>query len=43
MSIGAAPWPEILAAPMDIRGYGPVKAEAIAKVRATVEALARPL
>ena len=33
---GAAPWPEILAAPMEIRGYGPVKAAAIARVRAAV-------
>ena len=33
---GAAPWPEVLAAPMEIRGYGPVKAAAIARVRAAV-------
>ena len=31
-----APWPEILAAPMEIRGYGPVKEAAIARVRAAV-------
>ena len=36
---GAGPWPEILAAPMDIRGYGPVKEAAIARVKAAVAAL----
>lgn len=36
---GALPlWREILAAPMGIRGYGPVKAEAAKKVRAQVAA-----
>ena len=35
---GAGPWPEILAAPMDIRGYGPVKDAAIARVKAAVAA-----
>ena len=31
-----ARWPEILAAPMEIRGYGPVKEAAIARVRTAV-------
>jgi indolepyruvate ferredoxin oxidoreductase len=33
----AAAWQAILAAPMDIRGFGPVKEEAVAKVRADVD------
>jgi indolepyruvate ferredoxin oxidoreductase len=32
-------WQQVLAAPMDIRGYGPVKHEAVDKVKARVEAL----
>jgi len=32
-------WAEVLSAPMEIRGYGPVKHEAVLKVRAQVEAL----
>ena len=32
----------VLAAPMDIRGYGPVKEEAAGKVRAEVAALLAP-
>jgi len=32
-------WAQILAAPIDIRGYGPVKHEAVLKVKAGVEAL----
>jgi indolepyruvate ferredoxin oxidoreductase len=35
----AARWSRVLAAPLDIRGYGPVKAEAAARVRAEVEQL----
>ncbi|MDZ7602855.1 MAG: indolepyruvate ferredoxin oxidoreductase family protein [Hoeflea sp.] len=35
----AAIWAQILAAPMDIRGFGPVKQEAVAKTRTRVEAL----
>jgi len=35
----AGVWVQILAAPMAIRGYGPVKDEAVAKTRAEVEAL----
>ena len=36
---GAGAWSEILAAPMEIRGYGPVKEAAIVRVRTAVEAL----
>jgi indolepyruvate ferredoxin oxidoreductase len=36
----AAKWERILAAPMEIRGYGPVKDAAVAQVRAQVEKLA---
>ena len=32
-------WAQILAAPMEIRGYGPVKHEAVLKTRAKVESL----
>lgn len=35
----AATWQEILAAPMRIRGYGPVKDEAVKKVKAEVKRL----
>uniref|UniRef100_UPI002AFE88E5 DUF6537 domain-containing protein n=1 Tax=Hoeflea sp. TaxID=1940281 RepID=UPI002AFE88E5 len=34
-----AVWTQILSAPMEIRGYGPVKHEAIIKTKARVEAL----
>jgi indolepyruvate ferredoxin oxidoreductase len=36
---GHAAWARALAAPMDIRGFGPVKDEAAARVRAEVDAL----
>ena len=32
-------WTQVLSAPMDIRGYGPVKHEAVTRTRANVEAL----
>ena len=32
-------WQQVLSAPMDIRGYGPVKHEAVHKVKARVEGL----
>ncbi|KGF67119.1 hypothetical protein LL06_24205, partial [Hoeflea sp. BAL378] len=32
-------WAEILAAPMEIRGFGPIKHDAVAAARARVEAL----
>ena len=35
---GGAQWAGILAAPMDIRGYGPVKEEAVSLVKAEVAA-----
>ena len=35
----AGTWAQVLAAPMEIRGYGPVKHEAIIKAKAKVEAL----
>ncbi|MDE3027963.1 MAG: indolepyruvate ferredoxin oxidoreductase family protein, partial [Paracoccaceae bacterium] len=35
-------WQAILAAPLDIRGYGPVKAAAAEKARAKVDALLQP-
>ncbi|OCW56792.1 indolepyruvate ferredoxin oxidoreductase family protein [Hoeflea olei] len=34
-------WAKVLAAPMEIRGFGPVKHEAVARVQAEVEALLR--
>ena len=34
-------WQAVLAAPLDIRGYGPVKAAAAEKVRAKVDELLR--